>query len=101
MIVVNATVHTNEEAISAMTAAITKMEQASRAEAGCLDYTFSVELSEPHKLRITERWDSMEVLAAHFSTPHMADFQSTLGKHPPEELTVHFYEATEFTPPGF
>jgi quinol monooxygenase YgiN len=100
VIVVNAVIETDEETIATITEAIAVMEKASQAEAGCNDYTFSVELNNPTVLRITENWDSMEVLGAHFGTPHMATFQALLAKYPPKSVTAHFYEASEVKPPG-
>ena len=100
MIVVNAIVKTSQENIVAMQSAIKAMEQASRAEAGCLDYTFSVELNDPTVLRITEKWDTLDALKAHFTMPHMADFQEKMGENPPESLDVSFYEAQEIQPFG-
>ena len=100
MIVVNAEIESTADDIEAMKAAIAKMEAASRAEEGCYDYTFSVELNNPNKIRITERWESMEVLGKHFGMPHMADFQAAMAAHPPKSVTAKFYEATEVAPPG-
>ena len=92
MVVVNGIVKTTAESIAALTEAVAKMEQASRAEAGCFDYTFSVEMSDRATIRITERWDSEESLKAHFQEPHMADFQAAMGAHPPESMEVKFYK---------
>ena len=100
MIVVNATIETDAANIDAMKAAIATMEAASRAEPGCHDYTFSVELNNPNVLRITEQWESMDALAAHFAMPHMADFQAAMAANPPKSVAAKFYEATEVTPPG-
>ena len=100
MIVVNATITTTADNIAAMKEAIATMEAASRAEDGCGDYTFSVELNDPNVIRVTERWASMEALAAHFATPHMADFQAAMAANPPSAVDAKFYEATEVTPPG-
>jgi quinol monooxygenase YgiN len=86
------------ENIDALKSALAAMEQASQAEEGCEDFTFSVEVNNPNKLRITERWQSAEFLAAHFKAPHMATFQAAMREHPPTSSQAHFYEATEFTP---
>lgn len=98
MIVVNAVVKTTPEDIVALQSAISIMETASRAESGCDDYTFSIELNAPNTLRITEKWHSVEALKAHFATPHMAAFQKTMGVHPPASLEVKFYEVQEIQP---
>lgn len=100
MIVVNAIIKATAANIDAMREAIATMEAASRAEAGCQDYTFSVELNNPNVLRITEKWDSMDDLAAHFGMPHMADFQAAMAANPPESVEAKFYEVTEVGPPG-
>jgi quinol monooxygenase YgiN len=100
MIVVNAIVQSTQENIVALQGAITTMEKESRAEDGCLDYTFSVELNDPTVLRITEKWATLEALQAHFETPHMAQFQQVMGANPPKSLEASFYEAQEIQPFG-
>ena len=98
MIVVNAVVKSTQEDIVALQGAISTMEAASRAEEGCLDYTFSVELNDTAVLRITEKWVTLDDLKAHFATPHMAEFQAAMGQHPPVSMDVKCYEATEVDP---
>jgi quinol monooxygenase YgiN len=98
MIVVNAVVKTSSEDITALLSAIGTMETASRAEEGCDDYTFSVELNDPNALRITEKWHSVDALKAHMATPHMAEFQKVMGANPPASLEVKFYEVKEIQP---
>ncbi len=100
MIVVNARIEAGAESIEAMRDAIAAMEAASRAEDGCEDYTFSVELGNPEVLRITERWRDMAALQTHFATAHMAAFQAAMAAHPPKSVTAHFYDATEVPGPG-
>ncbi len=99
MIVINAAMQTDADSIDAMKEAIAKMEVASLAEDGCRDYCFSQELSNPSKMRITERWETMEALAAHFQTPHMAEFQKAMADHPPKGMELFCYEATEVDMP--
>lgn len=98
MIVVNAIVKSTAENIRALQDAINTMEIASRAEAGCQDYTFSVELNDPDVLRITEKWNSVEDLKAHFEEPHMAAFQQAMADYPPASMDLKFYEVEEIQP---
>lgn len=98
MIVVNAVVTTTPENIVALQGAISTMETASREEPGCLDYTFSVELNDSSVVRITEKWQTLDDLKAHFETPHMAEFQAIMGATPPESMEAHFYEVNEIKP---
>lgn len=99
MIVVNAVLESTAAGIEALKSAIATMEQESRAEPGCLDYTFSVELNRPHVIRITEKWASLEALTEHFRTPHMAAFREAMGRHPPTAATASFFEVKEIPPP--
>lgn len=94
MIVVNVKAEIDPANLSSMKAGIAKMEERSRAEPGCQDYTFSVELNNSAMLRITEKWETMEALIAHFHTPHMADFQKLIAQFPPKSMDSNFYEAT-------
>ena len=99
MIVVNARFQSTAGNIEAMRDAIVAMQTASLAEKGCEDYNFSVEVSDPTAMRITERWTGMEALAAHFQTPHMAAFQAAMGADLPTGVEAHFFEATEIDMP--
>jgi quinol monooxygenase YgiN len=95
MIVVNAVLESSEVDIAALKDAIAAMERASRAEAGCIDYTFSVELNRPGTLRVTECWESLEALQRHFAEPHMVEFQKALAGHSLKSAKAHFYQAEE------
>ena len=100
MIVVNAIIESTEAGIKGMKAAIAEMKQRSRAKSGCYDYTFSVELSNPHMIRVTEKWENMAALEAHFKEPHMAAFQQARGAHPPKSVTASFFFSSEVPGPG-
>ncbi|NQX88169.1 MAG: antibiotic biosynthesis monooxygenase [Halioglobus sp.] len=98
MIVVNGIVRTTQTDIDALQQAIAAMEEASRKETGCVDYTFSIELNNPDILRITEKWDNENALKAHMASPHMAAFQKTMSAHPPISMNVCFYRAEDIQP---
>ena len=99
MIIVNAIIESDESSIAAMREAITTMVTATLEEPGCDDYCFSLELDDPTRIRITERWHTIEALAAHFQTPHMAAFQQVMAAHPPKNVTAHCYDAKEIDLP--
>ena len=100
MIVVNGRLESDSADIAALKDALAVMETANRAEDGCHDYTFSVELNDPHVIRITEKWRDMDALGMHFRSAHMATFQQAMATRPPKSGAVTFFEATEVTPPG-
>jgi len=66
-----------EDAWPAASAALKMMEAAANEE-GCLFYKFYSDLLNPRVFRVYEEWRDEETLAAHFKTPHMADFQAKL-----------------------
>ena len=93
MIIINAEVRVGEGAIAQVSEAIATMEAASLQEPGCQVYAFSVDVSDPTMVRITERWDSMDDLKKHFTEPHMADFQAALSSADILSMDVQAYEA--------
>jgi len=99
MIVVNARLESTRDEIRILTPALLEMEAASRAEEGCLGYSFSVELSNPSIVHVTEKWANEEALQAHFRSVHMAEFQRQVARHPPAGAEVKFYRVEEITPP--
>ncbi|MBD3769373.1 MAG: antibiotic biosynthesis monooxygenase [Rhodobacterales bacterium] len=93
MIVIEGTVRLPPDRIETARPAMEAMIRASRAEAGCLDYAYSLDLMDPGLVRVTERWESREALKAHFATSHMAAWReefSTLGI---TERSLRLYEA--------
>ena len=98
MIIVNGRLELTDVHITALKPVLAAMEQASREENGCFDYTFSVEVNEPGTIRITERWESMDALRVHFASSHMGEFQTALSEHPPANAEVHFYEVERELP---
>ena len=98
MIIVNGRLELTDTHIDALKPALAAMEQASRGENGCFDYTFSIEVNEPSTIRITERWESMDALRVHFASTQMGEFQAALSEHPPSNAEVHFYEVERELP---
>ncbi|WP_284124865.1 putative quinol monooxygenase [Parerythrobacter aestuarii] len=78
--------------------AIRTQVEASRAEDGCLDYTFAQDLTDPDTLILFERWRDAESLAAHGQSPHMAEFQKVMAAHPPLGRELRIYETDDGKP---
>ena len=55
-----------------------KMAVAVRAEPGCRAYAVYQDIEVPTRFRIYEEWDDQAALTAHFMTPHMAEFNTSL-----------------------
>jgi quinol monooxygenase YgiN len=72
--------------------AVAKMEQATRREPGCLKYAFSVDVTDPGMVRVTERWESLDAIKAHLASPHMAEFNKAVMALRPKGLDIKAYE---------
>lgn len=49
---------------------------ATRAENGCLGYSYAEDVLDPGLIRVFEKWESRAALDAHFATQHMADWKA-------------------------
>jgi quinol monooxygenase YgiN len=100
MLVIAGHVEIDPAAREARVAAATEMMRDTRAEAGCISYTFSADLEEPGTFRIFEEWESQDALDAHFASPHMAKFQRVVGGLGVREMKVQRYEVSSVGPLG-
>jgi quinol monooxygenase YgiN len=78
VILVTATVRVNPERRAEAVRAAIAMAAATRAEAGCREYRFAIDVEDPDRVLLFEAWESEEALARHFQTPHMSAFQAAL-----------------------
>lgn len=92
MIVVLGEVRVAEGAVATVGDAIARMETESRKEPGCHTYAFSIDVSDPTLVRITEVWEDMADLQAHFTMPHMADFTAALSRIEVKSMEVKAWE---------
>ena len=79
MIVVKATARVKPGKRDAAIAIANTMQEATRAEAGNLSYTFSADLEDDLVFHLFEEWKTQDDLDAHFGTAHMAEFIVGLG----------------------
>lgn len=56
--------------------AMAAMVAGSRAEAGCLAYSYGEDVLVPGLIHVTERWADRESLAAHGAAAHMAAWRA-------------------------
>jgi quinol monooxygenase YgiN len=77
---------------SAALAPIRNMVEATRAEPGCLEYSFAFDALDDHLLRIFEVFRDPAALAAHRASPHMAAWRVVMP-----ELGVSGRDMSEYT----
>ncbi len=68
---------------------------ASRAEGGCIDYTYAIDVVDPQIMRVLERWQSWEALEAHFKQPHMDAWRAALADVKFLERVIRAHETGE------
>ena len=78
MIVIAGRTRVKNDRLDDALVAAKKMAALSRAEPGCVDYRFAVDIEDPSVVRIFERWESQAALDAHFATAHFADFSALI-----------------------
>jgi quinol monooxygenase YgiN len=71
MIIVMGTVRLPPENLAAAKPHMRAMVDASRAEAGCLQYAYLQDLFDPGLFHVIEQWRDRETLKLHFGTSHM------------------------------
>ncbi len=76
-LVIAGTVRVPVENLEAFRPHMLAMMEASRAEDGCITYSYAEDVAEPGLIRVFEAWRDQAALDAHFQTSHMATWRST------------------------
>jgi quinol monooxygenase YgiN len=62
------------EARDEMVVVLARLAERTRQDAGCIEYWWSEELSDPGAFRFFEAWESEETFAAHRDAPYEHEF---------------------------
>ena len=93
MIIVKGEVRFGEGEIERLKPVFAANIKATRAEAGCAAYAYSVDVADPNLLHVAEEWSSDEAIDAHMQSPHMADLFAALGTAKVESTRIDAYQA--------
>ena len=93
MIIVKGEVRFGAGEIARLKGEFEAMIRASRAEAGCASYAYSVDLLDPDLLRIAEEWASEAAMDEHMQSPHMGALFAALGASKIESTRIDAYQA--------
>ncbi|MDF2901586.1 MAG: antibiotic biosynthesis monooxygenase [Phenylobacterium sp.] len=75
-LIIAGTVRVPVENLEAFRPHMLAMLEASRAEHGCITYSYAEDVAEPGLIRVFEAWRDQTALDAHFETSHMAAWRS-------------------------
>lgn len=71
------------------------MIDASRAEAGCLEYVYAEDLFVPGLIHVKERWTDQTALDAHFASAHIKAWRATWEELGIGARNLKVYEVSE------
>ena len=94
MIIVTGEARFGEGEIARLREAFADNIAATRAEEGCLHYSYAVDIADPNLLHISEQWRDEAAVDAHMTAPHMGPFMAALGSAKIEALSVKSSDAT-------
>ncbi len=94
MIIIAGTIDLDPDALDTAWAAIVPMMAASRAEAGCHEYVFSLDHETPGRLRLYELWEDEPALEAHQQSAHMATYRAAMESVPTTGRDIRLFHAT-------
>jgi len=75
-----------------------EMMRATHQEEGCIEYSFTLDRLTPGRVRVYEKWESEEALAAHFEVSHMATFRAALADLSVTGRSISKYTVADETP---
>lgn len=95
MILVMGTFRVAEEHIAALLPLAREVAEATRAEQGCIQYSYAQDIADPALFHVVERWTDRAALAEHFKSAHMTEWvaaRAGLGFH---DRAIRLYESDE------
>ena len=91
-VIIAGTVRVAPERLAAFRPHQDAMLAASRAEDGCLTYSYAVDVQDPGLVRVFEIWRDQTALDAHFQTPHMATWRAAGVEFGVSDRQLSLYE---------
>ena len=98
MLVIIGTIRLPAERLDEARPAMQRMISGSRAEPGCIDYSYAQDVLDAGLIHVTEVWSDRAALDAHFRSPHIADWRASWAALGIGERNLMLYEAGEPTP---
>ena len=92
MILIVGTVRVPASAFERERAAMERMITESRKEDGCIRYSYARDALDPEVMYISEAWRDRDALKAHFSSPHMAEWQKVVAGIGASDRDLRLYE---------
>jgi quinol monooxygenase YgiN len=76
MIVVHGSFRIPPTMVEVIRPAMEAMIKGSRAEEGCIEYSYALDVLDEGKVRVLEKWRDRAALEAHLRTAHIAEWRA-------------------------
>lgn len=77
MLLIVGSFRVDPERLDAARPVMARMIAASRAEDGCVDYSYAEDVLDAGLIRVTEAWRDEAAFARHVAAPHLAEWRAT------------------------
>ena len=98
MLVIAGTIRVPPENLEGLRPHMLAMLAASRAEDGCIVYSYAEDIETPGLIRIFEAWRDRAALDAHVKAPHLAAWRAAWPVHGVSDRRLTAYEVAGETP---
>jgi quinol monooxygenase YgiN len=97
-LIIAGTVRAPPQNLAALKPHMLAMLAASRAEDGCLTYSYGEDVAEPGVIRVFEAWRDQAAIDAHFKTTHMAAWRAACAEQGVSDRRLFAYEVASERP---
>jgi quinol monooxygenase YgiN len=78
--------------------AMARMIAESRAEPGCIEYSYSEDLLDPGLIRVIERWRDRDAVTSHLMAPHLLEWRAQWPRLGIGERDLRLFSADDGVP---
>ena len=98
MLLIIGTIRLPASMMAAARPVMARMIAASRAEIGCLDYSYAEDIRDPGLIRVTELWRDQAALDRHFAAEHLLEWRPEWSRLQISDRDLRVYDVTEPRP---
>ena len=95
MLLIVGTVRLPEDLLDAARSHMASMVEASRAETGCIEYSYAEDVLDRGLIHVKERWKDRATLDEHFKSAHLAIWRACWPSLGIGQRNLQLYEVAE------
>lgn len=98
MLLIVGTIRLPAEQVAAARPAMQRMVEASRAEPGCVEYSYAEDLFDPGLVHVKELWRDQASLDVHFASTHIEQWRAVWSALNIGERDLRVYDVGDARP---